>query len=170
MNFQDNFMNCNIIYLDEQKINISGSILNYHNISSVLIIAPNPVDIKGSYSGKGLPFPCAEIAFDNTPNKHLIDSESKTFNVIFSYPNSYYSVADKHKIISSVFFVIEFNDGNKIFQRFELEDRYYLRTLINRESRIGPEFYSNKYNVLPIDTAEQLMYQYAIYKTKNKAA
>ena len=36
-----------------------------------------------------------------------------------------------------------------------------MRTLINRESRKGPEFYSSKDDILPIATAENVMYEYS---------
>jgi len=42
-----------------------------------------------------------------------------------------------------------------------------LRTLINRESRKGPEFYGNKDAILPIDTAENVMYAYSKAKLQN---
>lgn len=169
MEFHDELISCSIQILGNNVVQIVGSIINYNNIASVLIVAPNPIDKRASYSGTGLPFPCSEIAFEETPNKHLID-KSGQFNVKFSYPNSYYTVADKKKIVSSIFFVIEMTDGNKVFKRIELPDMCILKTLINRETRNGPEFYSKKYDVLPVDTAEVLMYQYSKFKTDYGAA
>ena len=52
----------------------------------------------------------------------------------------------------------------------ELQDKYDLRTLINRESRNGPEFYSKKYDLLTIDTAESIMKQYSLLKKQMKIA
>lgn len=169
MEFHDELISCSIQILGNNVVQIVGSVNNYTNITSVLIVAPNSIDKRASYSGTGLPFPCSEIAFDGTPNKHLVD-KSGQFNVKFSYPNSYYTVADKKKIVSSVFFVIEMTDGSKVFKRIELPDVCVLKTLVNRETRNGPEFYSKKYDVLPVDTAEILMYQYSKFKTEYGAA
>jgi len=162
MEFHNEYINCSVEFLD-CKIRIFGNILEPGKIKSAVIIAPNTFDKKASYSGTGLPFPCEEIAFENTPNQHIIDNKGN-FDVIFTYPNSYYTVANKKKIVSSIFFIMETNDGQKYYQRFELKDMYVLRTLVNRETRNGPEFYSKKYDLLPIDTSEILMYKYSELK------
>ena len=58
--------------------------------------------------------------------------------------------------------------NNTSFQlQYELFDLNNLRTLINRESRKGPEFYGNKDAILPIDTAENVMYAYSKAKIEN---
>ena len=49
----------------------------------------------------------------------------------------------------------------------ELKDINTLKSLINRESRQGPEFYGIKDVILPIDTAENVMYAYAQAKLRN---
>lgn len=54
--------------------------------------------------------------------------------------------------------------------RFELKDMYELRTLINRESRTGPNFYDDKHHILPIATAEEIMIEYAKLKITHKLA
>jgi hypothetical protein len=45
-----------------------------------------------------------------------------------------------------------------------------LRTLVNRESRTGPEFYATKYEILPVDTAEIIMKEYAKAKVSHNIA
>ena len=170
MDFQNEYVKCRVTTSPNcEKIKISGMILNRNLFKNVLLIAPNPIDKRASYHGTGLPFPCADIAFEDSPNKYEIDING-SFAVDFSYPNSYYSVADKHKIISSIFFILEKNDGQKEFIRFELKDNYKLRSLVNREERNGPEFYSKKYYILPIDTAEILMKEYAKIKITQNIA
>ena len=164
MEFRNVFVACKVVPDDTwTNIKISGSVANRGSYKSALMIAGNPIDKKSSYSGTGLPFPCADIAFEETKNVHNID-QSGYINATFTYPNSYYTVGDKKKVISSLFFILEYHDGNKEFIRFELKDLYPLRTLVNREGRNGPEFYSSKYDMLPIDTAEILMREYAKLK------
>lgn len=167
MEFNTNYIKASLTNIDNCKINIKGSILNFQTLKYVVIIAPNTFDKKSSYSGQGLPFPCASIAFDNTTNKHVVQS-SGMFDINFDYPNSYYTVANKKRIISTIYFCLIDHDDKMDVQLFELEDLYPLRTIINRESRNGPEFYSTKYDVLPVDTAENLMYQYSELKKNLK--
>ena len=159
MQFNNEFVKCTVSFLDCSNISITGVIKNRQKYKNALLLAPNPIDKMASYSGTGLPFPCADIAFEDTPNLHLVPSE--TVNATFKYPNSYYTVANKTKLVSSIFFVLEKYDGEKEFVRFELKDMFPLRTLVNRESRTGPEFYSKKFEILPIDTAEVIMKEYA---------
>lgn len=170
MNFENDFVQCSVQIIGKcDGIKITGNVLNRNTFKNVFLLAPNAIDKKSSYSGTGLPFPCADVAFEGSPNKKEID-ESGIINVDFSYPNSYYTVSKKQKIISSIFFILERVDGNKEFLRFELKDNYPLRTLVNRESRNGPEFYSDKYDILPIDTANAIMKLYAQIKVSHKIA
>jgi hypothetical protein len=164
MLFENEFVKCEIKTIDNcQNIHITGIIFNRQNYKNVVFVANNPIDKKASYSGTGLPFPCAEIAFEGTNNIKMVDTEGN-IDIKFSYPNSYYSVANKKKVISSVFLIIEMANGTKEFIRLQLEDLYPLRTLINRETRNGPEFYSSKYEILPVDTAEEVSRVYSQIK------
>ena len=111
----------------------------------------------------GLPFPNEEIAFENTRNKYLVDP-SGSFSTTFSYPNSYYSEGLNSKIISSIYVILEGDDNKKQFIRFELKDRCNLKTLINRESRKDPSFYSKKEDLLPLTSAYNTMCAYKYIK------
>lgn len=170
MEFRNEYISCRVDFIDNcQHIQISGIVNNRSAFKNVLLIAPNPIDKRASYSGTGLPFPCADVAFEGSENMYDIP-ETGAFNTTFTYPNSYYTVANKHKIVSSIFFIVEHLDGKKEFIRFQLLDQYELRTLINRETRKGPEFYSQKHDVLPVDTAEAIMREYARIKVDLRIA
>lgn len=164
MEFKNEYVNCMVEFVDNYKyVKLSGKVINRSNYKNVMIMAPQTIDKTSSYSGTGLPFPCADIAFEGTKNTYQVQSNG-IIDIMFTYPNSYYSVANKNKIVSSIFFVFENNNDEQEFVRLELKDLYPLRTLINRESRNGPEFYSSKYEMLPIDTAEVIMREYARLK------
>ena len=170
MDFENEYVKCQVnVFKNSEFIQIIGNVKNKENYKNIFLLACNPIDKKASYSGSGLPFPCPDIAFENTKNIYNVPS-SGSIDTKFSYPNSYYSVADKKKIISSIFFIVELLNGEKKFLRFELEDLYPLKTLINREARQGPEFYSKKYELLPIDTAENIMSVYAHLKITENIA
>lgn len=157
----DATVNCNIDYsADYSTISIQGMVKTPQAYTKMMLIAPNPIDRMTNYSGSGLPFPCSEIAFDNTPNKVMIDS-SGTFSVRFKYPNSFYAQNGRDKIVSSVFFVLYHSDDNVEYKRVELVDFCVLRTLTNRSARTSPEFYAAKDYLLPIATAENVMREYA---------
>ena len=157
MIFSDEYTSFNITYNNDYSLlNIVGSIKNNLLYSNITLIAPNPIDRMTNYSGSGLPFPNYEIAFENTPNIHKIDS-SGVFNVSFKYPNSFYMPDGLNKIKPSVFFIFTSNENVSFRLQYELHDINALRTLVNRVSRY----------ILPIDTAEKVMYAYSRAKIEN---
>ena len=167
MIFSDEYTSFNITYNNDYSLlNIVGSIKNNLLYSNITLIAPNPIDRMTNYSGSGLPFPNYEIAFENTPNIHKIDS-SGVFNVSFKYPNSFYMPDGLNKIKPSVFFIFTTNENVSFRLQYELHDINALRTLVNRVSRKNPEFYGAKDYILPIDTAEKVMYAYSRAKIEN---
>ena len=167
MIFSDEYTDFNVVYSkDYSLINIKGSLKNKVIYNNVIIIAPNPIDRMSNYSGSGLPFPNYEIAFENTPNIHTIDS-SGVFDISFKYPNSFYIPDGINKIKPSIFFIITDNNDNSFRLQYELHDINALRTLVNRSSRKNPEFYGAKDYILPIDTAEKVMYAYSRAKIEN---
>jgi hypothetical protein len=139
---------------DNNYINIKG-IINYPNkYTKMAIMAPNPIDRITSFSGKALPFPCEMIAFENTPNFNVINSNG-IIDVNMKYPNSYYTPDGYNKIVSPVIISL---DEKKII--IELKDRCPLKTLRDRQ-RGDPSFYGRKEFVIPIGTAEEVMNNYA---------
>lgn len=167
MIFSDEYTNFNVVYnKDYSLINIKGSVKNKVIYNNIIIISPNPIDRMSNYSGSGLPFPNYEIAFENTPNIYTIDS-SGVFDISFKYPNSFYIPDGINKIKPSIFFIFTDNNDNSFRLQYELHDINALRTLVNRSSRKNPEFYGAKDYILPIDTAEKVMYAYSRAKIEN---
>ena len=171
MIFNDEYTSFNVAFNgDHSLLQITGSVKKNALYNSVVIIAANPIDRMSNYSGSGLPFPNYEIAFENTPNIHNVDS-SGTFNISFKYPNSFYTPDGINKIKPSIYFVITdsaASGSNNSFRiQYELHDIVALRTLVNRSARKNPEFYAAKDYVLPIDTAENVMRAYARAKIEN---
>lgn len=167
MIFNDEYTSFSVAFNgDHSLLQITGSVKNNALFNNVVIIAANPIDRMTNYSGSGLPFPNYEIAFENTPNIHKVDS-SGTFNISFKYPNSFYMPDGINKIIPSIYFVITDASNNSFRIQYELHDIVALRTLVNRSSRKNPEFYAAKDYILPIDTAENVMRAYARAKIEN---
>jgi hypothetical protein len=167
MIFNDEYVYLNVNQNQKDFVlNITGSIKFPVQYNKLLIIAPNPIDRMVNYSGSGLPFPNEAIAFENTPNYQIID-KSGNINAQFKYPNSFYSRDGKNKILPSLFIELTNHNGKSFQLQYELGDLNRLRTLINRENRTGPEFYSIKDTILPIANAENVMYEYAKAKAEN---
>ena len=167
MIFNDEYTAFNItVNSDHSTLKIDGSIKNYTLYKDIIIIASNPINRMSNYSGSGLPYPNYEIAFENTPNIHKIET-SGIFNITFKYPNSFYMPDGINKIKPSIYFVFNTIDNKSFRLQYELQDINTLRTLVNRSSRKNPAFYGAKDNILPIDTAEKVMLAYSHAKIEN---
>jgi hypothetical protein len=154
--FENDYVKINVDII-ENKVSIKGFVKNPSNFKKMLILAPNPPDNITSFSGKNLPFPSEIVAYENTKNFKILD-KSGNIDVVFEYPNSYYTPSATTKIISPIIVSL---DGNE--SMFNLEDRYLLKTLTDRK-RSDPFFYSTRELILPVGTAQQVMNNYAYAK------
>ena len=143
-----------------ETVHIKGVVLNSARYESMQLLAASPATRGVSYSGSALPFPCSQIAFDGSPNVADV-SENGVFDVVFEYPNSYYTHDAFTKVVSSVFLMLKERNPNvpAVFVRFELPDRNILRTLTHRPERrvLGPEFYVMKEEIMGIASQETLL-------------
>lgn len=160
MQYSSEYANAVVMVIKNgMQVSIKGNVSNPSNYEKMRLIAPNAATRGASYSGSALPFPCAQIAFDRTPNTADIDSNGE-FEAVFTYPNSYYSHDGYKKIVSSIFLLLKEMEGQEpTFVRFELPDQHILRTLTHRPERedMGPSFYSKKEEVLGITSEENIL-------------
>lgn len=148
------------ITINKKNIKIIGT-KKYNN--TINIIAANPSDSLGNYSGTNLPFPNTDIAFENTVNKFNIKSQN--INIELKYPNSYYSILNGKEKIPPTIYIGDENSNN--IESIILEDNCPLKTLISRNHYNLPNFYNDKNNVLPTTTGYKSMMNYANYKLLN---
>lgn len=148
------------ITINKKNIKIIGT-KKYNN--TINIIAANPSDSLGNYSGTNLPFPNTDIAFENTVNKFNIKSQN--INIELKYPNSYYSILNGKEKIPPTIYIGDENNNN--IESIILEDNCPLKTLISRNHYNLPNFYNDKNNVLPTTTGYKSMMNYANYKLLN---
>jgi len=145
---------------DGKRVDIKGTVSNPNNYTKMSLIAPNPSTRGASYSGSALPYPCAQIAFDRTPNIADVP-ENGVFSASFRYPNSYYSHDAFTKVVSSIFLTLQERDTDKppVFVRFELPDQHILRTLTHRPERnvLGPSFHVFKEDILGVASQENII-------------
>jgi len=158
----DDKIDCRV-YRENNFMFIKGYLKNASIYNSKIIIAPNPPDIRMSYSGSALPFPCEEIAFEKTKNYYEI-TNSGIIDVKFLFPNSYYNPEGLKKIVSPFHLVLD----NKHYL-YETKDFCPLKTLRDRV-RGDPSFYAIKEILLPVADAEDTMNNYSSAKVKYNIA
>jgi hypothetical protein len=150
------------------KVSVHGQVVNPSLFSKMEVYAPHPINRMTSYTGSGLPFPCAAVAFDNTPSYLQIPKEGN-FNTVFQYPNGFLTQDATNKVAPSVFVKLTYANPaiQPVIIRHGLDDPLPLRTLVDRPNhKLGPIFYSAKEDVVPIASAEQTMRNIAIAKVK----
>lgn len=167
MIFENEYVSCSVdIGPDDETITINGAVKVTEHFDKVELFAANPIDRMMNYTGSGLPFPCSRVAFESTPNYHVVSGE-KFNDVLFMYPNSYYTEDWKRRVEPSIFFKFSRATSDPVFVRFEIPQRDMLkvRTLTYRDRlRLGPQSYSVKEDVIPICGAEETMRRYADIK------
>ena len=176
MNYDNAYLSCQLHILKETSsdgvpyVHLKGTIKNSTAYSSIFMIAPNPCTTMTNYSGSGLPYACATMAFEDTPSYKKIEGAS--FDITLIYPNSYYAVGAKEKISPSIFF--GFTPHSSItptYVRLELPDILPLRTLTHRPTRTGPEFYARKAIIIGVpDSQEALLRQIGTIKASHGVA
>jgi hypothetical protein len=135
------------------KLHITGFVKTPADYSKIVIMAPAPIQRFLNYSGSALPFPCAKVAFDNTPNyvdlTRPVDGATTSptdVDVVFEYPNAYYTADHTERISPSIFFALTPVRSNEtLYVRLELPNPHPLKTLTYRPGFAkGPEFYQKK--------------------------
>lgn len=176
-NLQNEYVKCTVQQgAEPDELLIRGTVTAMARFDMAEIFAANPIDRMMNYTGSGLPFPCSRIAFEGTPNYHIMTDKSGAFDVVFKYPNSYYTEDQYTRIMPSIFFKLSRRADNSdpVFVRFELpfqDDTLTMRTLTYRGvPRKGPESYSAKEYIIPISTAEETMRRYKDVKIQHDLA
>lgn len=162
-NFANEHVDC-IVELQGNQILVLGTIKTIAQFDYAEIIAANPIDRMMSYNGSGLPFPCANIAFDHTPNyKKITNDDNGEYRVYFLFPNSYYSEDGYTRVAPSIFFILRKKSSEPVYVRFELpaEPIFNVRTLTYRNKpRQGPQAFQMKEDVVGICGAQETMMRY----------
>lgn len=123
---------------------VKGYVPEFGN-SKILFWAPNPPTYLNSYSGSGLPYPNANIAYENTINKGTTVCKNGKFQFKIEFPNSYYRGLGTvyvppcyhvKKCGSSKMYTFEINQG--ISYRMLT---YPTMAQNMKRNRVSPEFY-----------------------------
>ena len=160
--FDNEFVQCTVSPKDGsgRRISVRGYVKQMAASREAVVSAPNPIDRMTNYTGSGLPFPCQQIAFENTPNYARITEPGGKFDLEFSYPNGYYTTDAYTKIEPSIFVTLHWKDASKekTVVRLPLTDGLPLRTLSYRPNFYkGPEYYAAKTGIIGVRGAEATM-------------
>lgn len=119
--------------------------------------AASPATNGDSFTGSGLPYATPEMAFENTPNRGVIDIYNINFKLNLMRPNSYYQHLGRELVRPQVNFMF-MNDNNKPISRvfkIDIPHFYPYRTLSNPHQLKNIMSYYNP--TLPIRTQEQIL-------------
>jgi len=79
----------NVMNEGEGEYLVKGKLKGVGN-KTILFWAPNPPTYNSSYTGSGIPYANADMAYDNTPNRGMVKTTNGKFEFKVKYPNSYY--------------------------------------------------------------------------------
>lgn len=163
--FDNEFVQCTIEIQPSQpdhvpRIRVRGHVKQMAASTEATVHAAKSIDRMTSYTGSGLPFPCSQIAFENTPNFFRITEPTGVFDLEFSYPNAYYTTDAYQKIEPSVFVTLHWKDPQReqTVVRLPMKDTLPLRTLSYRPNFYqGPKYYFAKRDIIGVRGAEATM-------------
>lgn len=134
--------------------------------SNILFWAPNPPTYSSSFSGSGLPYPNANIAYENTPNRGMVKAENGNYQFKVRFPNAYYAGLGTKYIEPCCHIKI---CGSDEIHTIPLNHGIPYRTLTYPEfaNRTSPTFYDGGLN-LPVRTQEQILRDSGYPETNKK--
>ena len=122
--------------------------------------AANPPTYNGSFTGSGLPFPSEDTAYENSPNRGVVEVINGEFKFTIKYPNSYYINLGTVYVPPHVKILLVDDDSKPVSepQVIDLGNGIPFRTLTwpkDRNWNEGPLFYENKN--LPVRTQYEIL-------------
>lgn len=161
--FSSNFCQASILIPDSKKktkydILVKGVINDTVIDNQIRYIAASPADRRASFAGSGLPFHNERQAFDNTPNRGVINLEGKTFQIPLKFPNSYYIVAGSKLVPPSLYIYYTDAKGDDRTVTIKLGNPipYRLLDYPCQEHPTGNFYHAHHHN-LPVRSQEQVL-------------
>lgn len=137
-----------IKYLSNRSVEVSGTMLTLANY--LYYKAASPAYCGYSMDGSGLPYPSADIAFDETPNQGMVHTGlGGSFKFQIRTPASYYIEGGSILVPPTIYITpvnsygIKVGDERNIVIGPSLSHRY-LTTPPQRRLSDGPMFYHNR--------------------------
>jgi len=143
MNQDSSNISVEVIRKCPNMLKLKCTLKDWTNSTKVFYKAPQPPDLRQSYTGSAIPFPDAEIAFDNTINQGTIITKKSVFYIRMKYPNAYYSHLGTKLIPPHVILTVQ-NSKSKYTKYVVLDEVAPFRLLSypsNPAPRTNPVFY-----------------------------
>jgi hypothetical protein len=94
---------------------VKGTILTKTNNAKLMYWASNPATRGLSFSGSGIPYASAEMAFENTPNRGIVNIINGYFEFKIHFPNAFYTNLGSNYVQPTVYVrIIEDSGDNKV--------------------------------------------------------
>ena len=154
---------------------LTGNLLIMAKVQNLMLKywASSPPTYGSDFSGSGMPYPNKTIAFENSPNRGVVNIINGQFKIKLNYPNSYYDNLGTIYVPPQVQFEIYNTNHESVSDVLTiiLGEGIPYRTQswpTQRNWNDGPLFYKN--NNLPVRTQFQILCDSAYPKTNNMPA
>ena len=149
---------CDGVVLDsgDGEYIVKGTIQTTSSNATILFWAANPPTYTTSFTGSGMPFPNAEIAYDNSPNRGAVKIKGSQFQFRIRYPNAYYTALGTVYVPPCVHVKVCENGSNNDIHTIKLGSGIPFRMQTYPVGRTSPLFYDGM-DKLPIRTQEQIL-------------
>ena len=153
--------NIHITENNSGSLEVTGNVnINSKDKYYIKYTASNPPTYSTNYSGSGLPYPTEDVAFENTPNRGIVEVIDSKFYFNIQYPNSYYINMGSVYVEPNVKIVLVNQDNSQLgdYRIIKLGQGIPFRTLTwprERNWNAGPLFY--KVDNLPVRTQYQIL-------------
>ena len=124
---------------------LRGMIPNISGETTVYYWAANPAGYHTSFTGSGIPYPNAEVAFDNTPNRGIIKTIDGSFMIQLYYPNAFYAGLCNVYVEPTVFFQVSKKNSQSPVLALKLGHSIPFRSHTYPQTRTGPMFYDRSH-------------------------
>lgn len=151
----------------KNDITVHGTMTDTVDDGRIMCVAASPPDYRSSYTGSALPFATADIAFDSTPNKGVVELLGNAFVIKLLHPNSYYQELGR-VLIPPTLFIRYTSNGEERTVPINVAKEVPFRLLTYPSMRhvehsvafdylnLGPLFYAGT-EKLPIRTQAQIL-------------
>lgn len=150
-------------YRGTGDVRITGRVKGYAGgRTKVVFWAPAPPDYRTSYSGSGLPYPNAEVAFQQTPSYGTVAvGGDGSFSFSIPFPSGYYSNLGTLYVQPHVRVQVVTNGKAGPVETIKVAEGVPFRLLTyppvpSTAPRCSPQFYNNR-DILPVRTQEQIL-------------
>ncbi len=159
-------MNCKGVAINsgDGNITVKGNVTSETLDPIIVFWAANPTELRGSYSGSGLPYATPDQAYDRTPNYGAVRAADGYFEFKVQSPSAYYAALGTVYVNPHVHIKVCENDKED-HHVIQLGEGAPFRTLTYPAARSNENFYDQKN--LPIRSQEQILYDSA-YPDTNK--